>query len=80
LKIIIHVFGGLKDYLEPGFELTIPDRATLADLRKMIGEKFPASKNLLFVSQFAVSDTIESQDYRLKDGDQVFVLPPPSGG
>lgn len=72
-------FGVLKDRLGmDAFPMTLPEFATVADLLKELGQSQPG----IVLKGIAVSVNAEyaTAEYHLRDGDEVGLLPPVSGG
>ena len=65
-----------------GHELaaSLPSGATGAELLAWLSQRNPQLAGLLDVSRLAVSCEYVSLDHRLRDGDEVVVIPPVSGG
>jgi molybdopterin converting factor subunit 1 len=60
--------------------LDMPDGSTVAELRRMISGMIPLSSALLDASAVAVNQQFVRPQHALKEGDEVAVLPPVSGG
>lgn len=77
MKIVIRAYGGLRKQL-PGhperLEKEIQRGMTVRDLLADIGLK---DADIWLVS---INDCIVSHDQELKDGDEVLIFPPVSGG
>lgn len=61
-------------------ELTLPDAATIQDLREHLGEIHPNLRELLPSTLFAINKEFAFPDERIQDGDEIAVFPPVSGG
>jgi molybdopterin converting factor subunit 1 len=61
-------------------EVTLPAGATVRELRRRIGEAFPALTGLLERSALAVNDEFAEDAMIVPLGAEVAVLPPVSGG
>ncbi len=68
VKVTVKFFGPER---RPPRTLTLPDGATLADLRKMLGVNGV---------RFAIGTEYATGNPRLRDGDVVSVIPPVGGG
>ena len=78
-QVRVLAFGVLKDRLgQDSFAMTVPDRATVADLLTQLGETQPG----VILKGIAVSVNAEyaTAAHLLRDGDEVGLLPPVSGG
>ena len=78
-QVRVLAFGVLKDRLgKDSFAMTVPERATVADLLAQLGEKQPG----VILKGIAVSVNAEyaTAGHLLREGDEVGLLPPVSGG
>ncbi len=78
-QVRVLAFGVLKDRLgAESFPITLPERATVADLLSQLGESRPD----IVLKGIAVSVNAEyaTASHRLLNGDEVGLLPPVSGG
>jgi len=79
MRVRVLLFGILKEYLDTDTtSIELPDGATVADLL----EKLAASESIRHLENFAVSVNAEfaKASQVLRDGDEVGMLPPVSGG
>jgi molybdopterin synthase sulfur carrier subunit len=76
----IKVFAGLKQYFEREFELEGKDILNIADVVRMLEQKRPDSGLLLASCRFAVSEEFVPNNYQLKNGEELYLIPPSSGG
>ena len=60
--------------------ITLPQPATVADLRRHLGERFPALGGLLARSALAVNGEFADDDIPVSADDEVALIPPVSGG
>lgn len=80
--ITVKLFAMLKDKAGCA-EITLAERpATVKDLLSMVGARFPDLKDSLSCGRILVSvnQVFVKPDERLKDGDEVGLMPPFSGG
>lgn len=61
-------------------EVDLPEGATGSALWKILEEKFPRFKELSPIVALAVNEEYVRQSVQLKDGDEVSLIPPVSGG
>jgi MoaE-MoaD fusion protein len=74
-------FGMLKDLAgKPGEALELRDGASVADLLESYRERVPRLKEALGSLAVAVNREYAGAETKLKDGDEVGLLPPVSGG
>jgi molybdopterin synthase catalytic subunit len=80
MRVHILPFGSLKDHIRQR-ELDLPERASVADLLAAVGEELPAGARAMLAG-IAVSVNAEYARgaQTLREGDEVGLLPPVSGG
>lgn len=81
MQVTVKLFAAARD--AAGWQervLDMPDGSTVADLRRTIFGMLPQSAALLEASAVAVNQQFARAPHTLKDGDEVAVLPPVSGG
>ena len=81
MQVRVLLFGVLKDLAgRSSDELTLPDRATAADVLDHYERTFPEKKGLLASIAISVNQEYAASDCQLHPGDEVALLPPVSGG
>jgi MoaE-MoaD fusion protein len=82
MQVHILAFGILKESLGPSAALELPDGASVTDLLNHLRSNLPASRNVPDFRSIAVGVNAEyvSASHVLRDGDEVALLPPVSGG
>jgi molybdopterin synthase catalytic subunit len=81
MKVSLRLFAGLRELVgERQISLELADSATIADLRQRLAADYPAVGPLLPNVAFAVDDEYVTLDERLRDGVEVALIPPVSGG
>lgn len=81
MKIKVKFFAFLKEISGSEFiKLEIKNGATLGDLKRMLKERYGSSLNLERGIVFAVNGTVVKKNVKLKEGDEIALLPPVSGG
>ena len=75
----ITVYAVLKDYFDSSFNL---EERILSDeeLKNKLEQLKPQSAALLNACRFAVNDEFVTLDFKIKDDDNISILPPASGG
>ncbi|MBX9678287.1 MAG: MoaD/ThiS family protein [Gemmataceae bacterium] len=61
-------------------EISLPTNATVAELRRALGEAFPALRQLLAHSAIAVGEDYAKDDVIIPPNVDAAVVPPVSGG
>ncbi len=83
MQIKIVVYGGLRYELgqrEIALEVPHQDAVSVADVLALLVEKFPTLGGKLDKVAISVGDAIVDRAHPVKDGDEVCLLPPVSGG
>ncbi len=81
MKVNISLFAGLHDLVgKRNLTLELTDGATVDQLRSKLGELYPVVVPYLATLVCAVDDEYVPVDQALKDGDDVALIPPVSGG
>lgn len=81
IKIQILFLGPASDFAGvDSIEIELPDVSILSDLRRELGERFEHLKKALPTIRLAINETFENDEAVLKDGDEVALIPPVSGG
>jgi molybdopterin synthase catalytic subunit len=81
MQVRVLFFGMLKDAMGMGSEsLTMPENSTLADVVAEYQHRNPRLRELVPALAMAVNEQYASSDRALRDGDEVALLPPVSGG
>ena len=81
MRVQVLFFGQLKDLTGRSSEtLPLADRATLRDVLRHYSDKFPAIQKLSPSLALSINREYAPQDAPLRDGDEVALLPPVSGG
>src|SRR5438270_8734414 len=81
MRVQVLFFGQLKDLIGRSSEtLPLADRATLGDLLQHYADEFPDIHKLSSSLALSINREYASKDAPLRDGDEVALLPPVSGG
>ena len=81
MRVRIKLFAVVKERAGVGeTALELPDGATVAAASQALKQKFPAIENFLARSAFAVNREYVDPATVLRDGDELAVIPPVSGG
>lgn len=75
----IIAFGIAKEILEKKQIFCQTESGTIAEIRHKLVADYPAFQRLNSL-KFAVGKNYVSEDYILKDGESVVIIPPVSGG
>ncbi len=81
VKVRLRLFGAIKERMRMAeAELELPAGARVAQLLTLLADQHPEARE--FLPALAVSVNLEyaSPDFSLKDGDEVGLIPPVSGG
>jgi len=81
MQVRVRLFAIVRDRAGAGEALLeLRDGASVADAAAALAERFPAIADFLPRAAFAVNQTYAAKDVGLKDGDELAVIPPVSGG
>ena len=81
MRVRVLLFGALRDSMVLGSEtIELPEQATVAQLLQHCLEKAPAARKFLGSLAVAVNREYATPTHILRDGDEVALLPPVSGG
>ncbi len=77
----VKLFAALRDHAGSGeVRVEIPDGATVADLQVALRAALPGAGGLLLSARVAVNLAFASPETVIREGDEVAVIPPVSGG
>lgn len=81
MKVDVRLFAGLHQMVGARqVALDVPPGATALDLRERFGDAYPATRAFLATLVCAVGEEYVPNDYVLREGDDVALIPPVSGG
>jgi len=81
MNVSVHLFAGLRDLVgRRDLALELADGATVSDLRAQLGRAYPHVTPFLDSAACAVDDEYVTVDHPLREGDDVALIPPVSGG
>jgi len=81
LKVRVLYFAAARDLASVGSEhVSLDERASVGDLAREMIRLHPALKSLEESIRFSVNREVSGNSERLRDGDEVGVLPPVAGG
>lgn len=80
MKLTLLAFGIAKDITGQRFsEIELPEHSTVTDLRKILAGQYPVLNDLAAL-RFAINSEYAQEEDTLKEGDEVALIPPVSGG
>ena len=81
MRCRVKLFARARDLAGAGeVSVTLPDGATVADLRRALSDAYPALAGLLERSALAVDNEFADDTVQISSGAEVALLPPVSGG
>jgi molybdopterin synthase catalytic subunit len=81
MQVSLRLFASLRDAIgERNLCLELRDGATVDDLRARLSEQYPAVRAMLKSTVFAMDDEYVAFDERLREGAEIALIPPVSGG
>ena len=80
MKVKILAFGIAKDIVGgSSSDLEIAENTTIADVKAALTQSYPAFEQLRKFS-LAVNESYQEDDFVIRDGDELVIIPPVSGG
>ena len=80
-SVNVRLFASLREMVgERDLRLTLPEGATIAQLRERLGEEYPVVRAFLPTLVYAVDEEYVPSEHVLHEGDFVALIPPVSGG
>ena len=81
MNISVRLFAGLHDLIgQREVRLELPEGATISDLRQRLSSQYPVIVPFLNTLVCAVNEEYMPSEHRLREGDEVALIPPVSGG
>src|SRR3990170_3904948 len=81
MNVNVRLFAGLHDLLgQREIRIELADNATVAELRRELARRYPVVTPYLPTLICAVDEEYVDTEHLLKDGDDVAIIPPVSGG
>ncbi len=81
MKVDVRLFAGLRELIGQRLvSVELPEGATIADLRERFSSLYPAVTPFLLTLVCAVDEEYVPSERRLRDGEEVALIPPVSGG
>lgn len=79
--VSVRLFAGLHQLIgERELQMSLPDGATVDQLRNTLGQQYPVVQALLPTLVCAIDEEYVDPSQVLRDGDHVALIPPVSGG
>ena len=76
----IHVFAALNDFMPAALELNTSSIKNIKGLRDALCIQYPAAEELLNACRFSTDKEILSLEQEISYYENIFVIPPSSGG
>jgi molybdopterin synthase sulfur carrier subunit len=81
MKVTVKLFAAARDLVgTPEVTFEVADAATVADLRDLLAEEYPAAAALVSRAMFAIDARYASDDDKLAGAKEIACIPPVSGG
>ena len=81
MQLTLLLFARARELVgQPAVELEVPDRVTIGELRRILGDEFPRLRPLSGSLLWAVNHDYAEDGRRLQPDDTVACFPPVSGG
>ena len=81
MKVNIRLFAALREVLGRGeVTLNVSEGATVGELQGQLMREYPAVEAFLATLVWAVNEDYVSAEHRVREGDEIALIPPISGG
>ncbi len=81
MKVRVLMFAGARDLCEnDSVDVTLPERATIGDLRSALLSDFPPIGRILPYCRFAIDESYVKDDVVVESDSEIACIPPVSGG
>ena len=80
MKIKIKTFAVLKDELGDSIDVEITENAKVEDLLDVLKKQYPGISEIFASSRIATTGSILENQYGVPLNEELFILPPSSGG
>lgn len=81
IKVKVKLFAVYQEiYKQEEISLNIPEKSQVKDILKIIIQEKPSLKNWENITKLAVNLEFVTPDFEVKDGDEIALIPPVSGG
>jgi molybdopterin synthase catalytic subunit len=81
INVSVVFLGPARDFAEAeSASVELADGASIADLRRVLADRYPGLRNALPTIRFAINEEFATDDATLGAGDEVALIPPVSGG
>jgi sulfur-carrier protein len=80
MKVKIKVFAVLKDYFDTDFELDVNEGLKVADVIDIIMIRNTMALPVLRKCRVAINENFVQTDYNVQENEELFIIPPSSGG
>jgi molybdopterin converting factor subunit 1 len=81
MRVTVQLFAVLRDRAGvAAVELELADDATAGDVTRGVAERFPALRELLARTAVAVNRAYAGPGAAVREGDEIALIPPVSGG
>ncbi len=79
INIYVSPFGHMREFIEDNVEISLQN-PNIAELRKILSEKYKAAASLIDVCVFSDDSHIFGEDEVLGENAKISILPPVCGG
>lgn len=80
MKVTIKTFAALKTFFPGEITQEIPENSNISELIDKLKILKPGATPILDHCMVAVGEEMTDKTYKLKDGEEVLIMPPASGG
>ncbi len=81
LRIVVKFFAGHREIVGRRDEVyQLPEGSMLGDLIDLVVDRYPSLRDLMGDAAYGINQVVSESNRELKEGDEVAILPPVSGG
>lgn len=80
MKVKIKVFASLRDYFGSEFEVDVNEGMKVADVIDIVMIRNSLALPILRKCRVAVNENFVQADYKIQENEELFIIPPSSGG
>jgi molybdopterin synthase catalytic subunit len=81
MRVAVRTFAAYREAIgREQVEVEAPEPLTVGEVWTLLAERFPGLRRYAPPARFVVNDEFVSPDHRLRDADEVALIPPVSGG
>lgn len=80
MKIELRTFASIKEIVGERISIEMPEKKSVDEVMNLLKLEFPEISEMIDSSRIATNETILEGQHLLNDKEELFLLPPSSGG